>query len=726
MFLKYLIIGAVCIVLVPPGLLVAYEGQWAAYEAQWAAYEEEAAQEEEGPFQEEEELAGEIDFTRVYADGSGDYGDPMFLSPAPLYYGDTAVRFGWWAVATSGNLNKVGEYQSVRSSPFFDIDRLFSDCCQTTNLTLSGTDDETTQVGIDMWRPGLDTQIDYQRFIHRRDHDPLDVMDQSGSGENIGQLTDLNVGDDYAIRVQELDARFKGHITENIKWGLNVWGMHKKGERQVMAMDHACGAQCHIQTEGQKIDWLTMEIEPVIEARFGRFTAEYSRTMRSFNQSDSAATRMYSSFPSIIDNSVPYGYAVVPQNFTQIDRLKIGGDLTENTRFYANLFLGDTKNRNRNVHRDFNGWDLRVTNRTVDNLSLTGFAKWYEEKGQLPDTFPEDSLYDAGVRPSDEVRAPVDRERIKAGLKGRYKLSEGYRSSGLALTGGYEYSTIDRSNVTYFLNAPMGSPNAIGGISEFRQPTTITHMMHVGTDHRWSACMDTFIRYKMYNTTNPLLGFSESQEGSVFGDAINTNRPQHTDLIEFGGTWSPTYSFLLNASIGLQKRHTDISPQFADFDEEDYPIVLSAWYAPTKRWSLSGGLAFLSNDINQEITIGKANSPETAEHTLFNYNGRSTVATLGTRYAWTERLTLTGDIEWVESFNGFDEPLPPGGQDFQFLPGASDVLTETTRLSAGVDYWLRDGITCYFVYNYYNWDDKAGNNETGRISYFLTGLTATF
>ncbi len=556
MFWKYLMIGAVCLALVPPGLMAAYE--------------------------DEEGLAEEVDYSQVYSKGSGEYGDPMFLSCPPAYYGDTALRFGWWAVDTSGSLNKVGEYQSVRSSPFFDVDRLSSDGCRTSNLTITGTDDESTQFGLDYYRPGLDADIDYQRFIHRLDHNPLDAFN-GNSGSFDPTHTDLNEGEDYAIRVQEFDARFKGDITENIKWGLNVWGMHKKGERQVNAMNHNCSSECHIQTEKQKIDWLTMEIEPVIEARFGRFTAEYSRTMRSFNQSDSPVSRMYAASPSVIDNSVPYGYAVAPENFTQIDRLKIGGVLTENTRFYANLFLGDTKNRNRNVHRDFNGWDLRATNRTLDNLSVTGFAKWYEEKGQLPDTFPEDHLYDADAKPSDLVRSPVDRERTKAGLKGRYKLDDLCGSEGLALTGGYEYSTIDRSNTTFFLQDRRGNLENINGISEFRQPTTISHMFHVGTDYRWSACADTFIRYKMYNVKNPLFGFSETQEGAVFGDAINTGQPQHTDLIEFGGTWTPTYSLMLNASIGIQKRHTDISPQFANFDEEDYPIVFSAWYSPTTR-----------------------------------------------------------------------------------------------------------------------------------------------
>ena len=49
---------------------------------------------------------------------------------------------------------------------------------------------------------------------------------------------DLNVGEDYAIRVQELDAKFQGRLTDNLKWRLNLWGQRKFGERQANAVAH--------------------------------------------------------------------------------------------------------------------------------------------------------------------------------------------------------------------------------------------------------------------------------------------------------------------------------------------------------------------------------------------------------------------------------------------------------------------------------------------------------
>ena len=44
-------------------------------------------------------------------------------------------------------------------------------------------------------------------------------------------------------------------------------------------------------SKGQRVDWLTMDIEPVIAARLTDWlTIEYSRTMRSFDQDDQVVT----------------------------------------------------------------------------------------------------------------------------------------------------------------------------------------------------------------------------------------------------------------------------------------------------------------------------------------------------------------------------------------------------------------------------------------------------
>ena len=52
----------------------------------------------------------------------------------------------------------------------------------------------------------------------------------------------LSPGQDYAIRVQEFKANFKGNITENLKWRVNVFGIDKEGYRQVNEFQHCSAA----------------------------------------------------------------------------------------------------------------------------------------------------------------------------------------------------------------------------------------------------------------------------------------------------------------------------------------------------------------------------------------------------------------------------------------------------------------------------------------------------
>ncbi|HUT12515.1 MAG TPA: hypothetical protein VMY42_18600 [Thermoguttaceae bacterium] len=410
-------------------------------------------------------------------------------------------------------------------------DGISSDGNRTADVFVSGTESESTQVGLDYFGPTVSADIDYQRFIHRLDHDLLDnfpgALGDPAPGNYIGRHDDDFAGQNYAMRIQKFEANFKGDPTDNIKWGLNVWGMRKHGEREALAFGHMCGAgPCHVRSNRQTIDWLTMEIEPVIQAKIGPVAVEFSRST------------------------------------------------------------------------------------------------------------------------------------------------------------------------------------------------------------------DSFVRYKMRQNNNPLYGFSDAvEEDGTFPQALSSSLPEHEDLIEFGGTWFPATSFMLSATVGVQKRHH--SSPYADFDEDDYPVTLTAWYNATPRWSISGGLAFFSNWIDQDVTIGKAHDSsayqEGATETRFDYGSRAEIVNIGTTYAATDRLTFSATAEFVRSTSRFADPSAANAGDptdpftnvsLTTLPGLSDVLVETTRLGVGVDYLLADDVGCFFHYDYYQWDEKAGNGETGRAHMLLTGVSA--
>ena len=209
------------------------------------------------------------------------------------------VRFGYWGSSTSGSPVKVGEYQDLGASPFYDFDGIRSDGQRTLNYTITGTDAESNAANLNFYRPGLEINADYQRFPHQLLHENLgEFPNYDVTGTEQFRRQDVNPGDDYAIRVQELKANFKYKVNDALKVRLDVWGMYKEGEREARAMqecyahnsglvpDATPGKNCHVLSQMQHINWQTTEVKPVVELNLGSVVLEYSRPMRVFSQGD--------------------------------------------------------------------------------------------------------------------------------------------------------------------------------------------------------------------------------------------------------------------------------------------------------------------------------------------------------------------------------------------------------------------------------------------------------
>ncbi len=618
-----------------------------------------------------------------------------------------ALRTGWWAVDSQGSKTKTGEFQSLESSPFWDVDRLWSDGERTLDFTGTGFDQEGNQGSIRWFGPRGSVKVDYQRFLRRLDHSPLSGFtnfQQQTPGGDLVITEDLNTGEDYAIRVQELKVKFKGKLTKNINWRLNVWGMRKKGERQVNSFGHCFnhpndsdingnpvgGISCHILSQRQQIDWLTSEIKPVIEGRFGRLTVEYSRTMRTLTTDDQRTTRPYDNFG--FNGDLPY--AVVAENYTEIDRLKIGLRPTKYLDFYSSLFLGNTKNQSRDTNRRFGGYDFRLTDRSIDGLSLTVYSTQFTEKGSRP------TVLLAQESPAD-IRGPVNYERTTAGTRARWRP---FRNNygvlgGLRLSGGYEYRELDRGNAVYQETVVTAD-----------QSHTAANRINLRAAMRWADPWESHVRYRLAYIDNPLFGVP------VKNATVNSSLPTQENLIEIGTTWTPADNFLLSITLGLENRRQ--ASDVARFDEDNYPIVLTGWYAPTPKWSVSGGVASYSNWIDQDITLGSKSTPSTSQ---WSYGGRADTVNFATTYAWTERLNLTGGLEYTRGRNTFQSPtLWPD------LAQYSNVIVETMRWTAGIDYQLREGISGYFRYQFFDYQDKSEPFNSGTANMFLAGVSGVY
>ncbi|MCY2991101.1 MAG: hypothetical protein NTY19_24965 [Planctomycetota bacterium] len=663
------------------------------------------------------------------------------------------ARLGWWGTFNSGSLTKTGEYQGLHpSSPFLDFDGLISNGNRTLDFFATMPENETSQLGLHFYNgPGLTANVDYERFLHRLDHKPLNGFPPTalppalpGPPANGMWGEDFNLGQDYAMHVQQLKANFKGDITENIKWRLNVWGMEKEGMRQANAVTHcyqvpppgAAGSRCHLVSNAQRIDWLTMEIEPVIEVRLTDWmSVEYSRTMRQFQQNDSTVLNNYTAglaFPTAPGGNAEY--ARVPDSYTEIDRLKLAMQLGTDTDAYVIGHVGNTENQYRDINRRFGGVDGRITNRSLDGLELTGYGKVYSQDTTtvpyLLNGLSGHPLQGENLATYFYPWPPIDRDFATGGVKGRWRpfLDEcGTLRGGLALTGGYEYNEIVRRNAGAYIEAlpgPATQPN-------FFPYNTSSNKLYVGAEQKWTDAFTSNLRYTLIATRYPLLGITpEVDFPGALDAALNTNLPTHEDRIEIGGTWNLADNFMLNGQFWLERTYND--GQYSHFNEDNYPFMVTAWYSPTNRWSVSGGYAQLTNWITQDITLGGTGNTITPFTQPWNYAGQSDVVTLSTSYATTERLTLTGGLEYVHGRNAITSVPTPTGVTPSYsdpaynLASYSRVDINTWRLSAGVDYLLRQRISSYFRYNYFDYGDATQSYNSGTTSNVLAGLTGTY
>lgn len=651
------------------------------------------------------------------ADDEPQNGDLVWLtSGGRPFRSESAVRFGWWAANDDGDATKVGEFQDLGSSPFWDVDAIFSDGWETIDVTATGLDQEGSSARGYFFSPHISANVEFDRFYRRWDHDPLTGGPPDGDTQVVTE--DRNVGEDYAIRVEELKAGFKGRLSDSVKWRVKLWGLHKFGERQANAMAHcfnqnfggAGGSdnRCHVLSERQRIDWLTLEIEPAVEFRLKNAVVEYSRTMRQFGQSDQAVARDYNHFGLFGGRGsfeTTFPFAIVPENTTQVDRLKISVPLTECRQMYSYLYYGDTHNKFRDTHRRFRGFDVRLVDRSIPTLQLTGYAKM--------------SLVDRGLPPfllaeeedGEGIKHPVEYTRTRAGITSRWRpFGPNYSLHGLSIRSSYEYFVLDRDFASF----------EVPDDEFFVEPTTVSHRIAFGPSMRLSESLNTYVRYKIRFNHDPLLGLQEAS------GALNTNRPEQEHLVEVGGSWMPAYNLLVSGQVGIENRWN--TSETTNFTEDNYPIIATVWYAPTPQWSLSAGYGHYTNWIDQDVTIGfrGVDEPPPAETLRANYGGRSQVLSLGARYGWSERLSLNGGFEWSRGSNVFSLSPSTTGADWSLLPGFADVIVETTRYRAGIDYQLTRALSCYFRYNVFDFEDKSEKFNSGTAHFFLAGAGAYY
>jgi hypothetical protein len=170
--------------------------------------------------------------------------------------------------------------------------------------------------------------------------------------------------------------------------------------------------------------------------------------------------------------------------------------------------------------------------------------------------------------------------------------------------------------------------------------------------------------------------------------------------------------------------------EFANFTEDSYPLVFTVWYAPTCRLSLTGGYAFYSNWIDQDITLGaNRGNPAQVETTRWDYSGENHLVSLGSSYAWSPCVQLIGGYEFNRGSNTFDIPISPhvaDGVDWSTVESVADVIVETHRITTGVDWQPYKKTNVYLRYIFYEYEDVSAGLYSGTAHMALAGATRTW
>ncbi|MFO1095924.1 MAG: hypothetical protein U0992_21850 [Planctomycetaceae bacterium] len=638
-------------------------------------------------------------------DASGAFNDPY----------STAFRFGWWGVARTGSPAKIGMYQNLASSPFWDIDAVRSNGRQTLDFWMSGLGQDTYASQVNFYAgPGLIVKLRLQDYIHNLGHEPLygkSITDPPLLPADNVITQDLNVGQDYAIRVQQLDTRFQGRINQNLKWRVNVWLQRKFGDRQANATAHCFDVNapasppannvCHVLSQRQSIDWQTFQIQPTIEANLGLLNVEVSHMLRAFGANDQVVDRQYTRFAPFAGpgNTLgpPWMYAFVPDNVTNIERAKLSMNWDAANQMYGNFYYGYSEDQFRETTRQYSGLDVRYTNRSFDRLTTTTYVNVNADNNSNA------PFLIAGETSLANLKHPVDHTWTKAGIKWNWQPIEELKDR-LSIASGYEYFQTDRNYARY--NTTLGP---------FSQPDTSSNMIEFSPQMRWTRALYTFLRYKGYFVNDPLVGVREAN------GRFNTNLPTQEHRVEIGGQWNPSANFMTTAQIGIVDRWNNSS--YADFSETSYPFSWTLWYALTDKLSLSGGYGYYSNWIAQDITLGyRFNAfPDQTETTRWNYGGNNHVANVNLAYAVSPTVRYVAGYEFNSGNAAFNVPASPAGANWSQLPSFSDVSVQQHRVTAGGDWQPYENTTLYVRYIYFNFDDLASGVQTGTAHMALAG-----
>ena len=569
------------------------------------------------------------------------------------------ISAGYHNYSAAGYKGKVGEYEVLESGA--DTSFLLEGRRGRNFFTINGEaldeDDQTYAMSLDLRRI-LRTDVSYRRFRHFLDHDPLASQDSAH---------DFNPGRNNGLTLEELKADNTIRIPglPFLKFNANVRTYSKRGNRQALTVSKC--TECHVSSRNKRVNAETEDISAGAEASLGPATFTYSLLRREFTEQAESPRNSYGYGASFFLAQGNAPYSREPDSRMNIHMLNLRTQLPLDSSLFVNYQHGARINSDTHKEVSFNAIAARLSKHISRFLTCDVFYNKHTMNAEA----------DQGIE-RDTERGGVD------------ITLHPMKQAGLACS--YQWENIDRKNV---------------GVQ-----STGRDMYRITYNHRLLKKLRLNAQYKKTEVDDPFV-----MKDSTFPGLVQTSLPEHEDETFASLTWTHRYNFTLTANLryiaGRNSRY--------GVDEDQWNCVVSFWYVPLEKLTLSGSYTRADNQVESRGSL-KTYHLNGAE-SLFRYDdipydSRSQSWYLSAAYRLTPALSLTGEVTYIDSIADFDKNI-----NSRNAGELSDLSIGQLETSLGITYLYRKNLSVYAKYMYREYDDRNKNYFDGNFSVISAGVS---
>ena len=689
---------------------------------------------------------------------------------------DINISTGYRGVSEDNNPSRALEYDSLKSSPLFNVDLATDQGSYFLNFNFDYLNENDYSGELELNSKGLaQVNLRSERFFHNLDHVPYDngytggeptaavpdpgpplVRVPSGTpaegsrpdGEFTNSLgndvirtfyTDQNPNDDYGLRLDtnEFEVKLK-HPTYPAHLNLAYWRYEKKGDKQLRFVGENCATACHMQSKTRKVDRVTEEFKAEVDAHAGMIDFALEALFRTFRDNESIPTDYFGSHARGRDEDLLEHSEDPDSKLTEVT-LKANTAPSGGLVGSASFTIGERENQSDltsvapvKAETDYYQASADVTYTPGKNWTFNARYRLLDLDSDNTDQFNVDEYGNTNGNPLD-VRDPVDITRSW------YEAIVNYRPSRqLTITGELRREEIDRSNTGH------------GGSHSSSDDPTVA----ITINPSWDLPAEEIITRAKVGFKSRLLDKSalklsgwvsiQHDDDPAYGSSF-----QDSQQLFLSSSYNPSPFWGLLANVNLLKQENDeyeLHGYSIDREKKQQNINLSTYVTPLNGLSFDLNYGYFHTDIDQDILFGTGyafvpkpyfppNSAIGPVNYAFtdnsnDYSQTVNALTLGVTWQAHEDLSCRLEGNYTRSKASFSPnfddgtypyniygptPLYYGDTDSSDLKKISELDIRQIGLRSRVNWQIDNNWSCAVEATYDDYDDKNSNYYDGSV-----------